>query len=284
MSEYPVIPRGGWHLSYFGSVEFISNKIKNFSHQEFNNETVLNNISKCINHGLDLFNRKDVSIQNIPISQNGYLPPKYIQFTKQYQFIKNRYLKLCNTPSDINEHLPTLYRYALECDTVFESGVRGVVSSYAFAMGLFMNPRARYILNDIVQCDISGLFENCKPFINIKSLWCNNLQIDFAENVDLTFIDTWHVYGQLKRELEAFSKITNKYIIMHDTTVDEWYGENIRAGRDATDEARSSGIPIEEIYKGLWPAISEFLFYNTDWVLHERYTNNNGLTILKKIK
>jgi len=34
---------------------------------------------------------------------------------------------------------------------------------------------------------------------------------------------------------------------------------------------------------GLWPAIEEFLKNNNDWVLHERFTNNNGLTILKKI-
>lgn len=28
------------------------------------------------------------------------------------------------------------------------------------------------------------------------------------------FIDTWHVYEELKRELNKFSKITNKYIIL----------------------------------------------------------------------
>jgi len=28
---------GGWHLSYFGDINFIKNKINNFAHQEFNN-------------------------------------------------------------------------------------------------------------------------------------------------------------------------------------------------------------------------------------------------------
>ena len=49
------IYRGGWHLSYFGSADFISNKIKNFSHQEFNTpeftnvEYITNKIKKaCI--------------------------------------------------------------------------------------------------------------------------------------------------------------------------------------------------------------------------------------------
>ena len=29
---------GGWHLSYFGDSEFISNKLKNFAHQEYNSK------------------------------------------------------------------------------------------------------------------------------------------------------------------------------------------------------------------------------------------------------
>ena len=32
----PTISEAGWHLSYFGDPESISNKIKNFAHQEFN--------------------------------------------------------------------------------------------------------------------------------------------------------------------------------------------------------------------------------------------------------
>lgn len=30
------IPNGGWHFSYFGDVDFIQNKIKQFAHQEYN--------------------------------------------------------------------------------------------------------------------------------------------------------------------------------------------------------------------------------------------------------
>ena len=69
-----------------------------------------------------------------------------------------------------------------------------------------------------------------------------------------------------------------------DITVDEWYGENARGGHNDEEDSIYSGIPIEEIQKGLWPAIDEFLISNPEWVLHERFTNNNGLTILKKIR
>ena len=34
---------------------------------------------------------------------------------------------------------------------------------------------------------------------------------------------------------------------------------------------------------GLWPAIEEFMKDNSHWVIAERFYNNNGLTILKRI-
>ena len=206
--------------------------------------------------------------------------------------IKGNYFLLCenrykNGSSDIQEHLPTLYSYAKECDSVFETGVRGCISSWAFLYGLLDNTsqtQKRLFLNDIEQCDISDLLQISKDFNNIevKYEWKNNLHLEFNETYDITFIDTWHVYGQLKRELEKFSKITNKYIIMHDTTVDEKYGESIRCKHNVNHLSNISGIPVNEITKGLGPAIIEFLQDHPDWYLKEKYINNNGLTILRK--
>ena len=59
-----------------------------------------------------------------------------------------------------------------------------------------------------------------------------------------------------------------KYIILHDTISFEYIGETIIGSGQ---------------YRGLWYAIEEFLEMNPKWVLHERYTNNNGLTILKRV-
>jgi hypothetical protein len=201
--------------------------------------------------------------------------------------IENNYKYYFEKTSDINEHLPTLYKYASECDSVFETGVRGCISSWALAYGLLQNnlkDKPTFFLNDIDECDIRDLlfFTKDLPII-IKHEWKNNLELDLKETYDLTFIDTWHVYGQLKRELAKFAPSTNKYIIMHDTTVDEWEGETIRMGMNATEQSASSGFSLEEINKGLWPAVDEFLLTNKDWVLHERFVNNNGLTILRKI-
>jgi hypothetical protein len=201
-------------------------------------------------------------------------------------YVKNKYIDLCKTTSDINEHLPTLYNYATDCESVFETGVRGVVSSWALTYGLLNNNRDKksILLNDISPCNINELLEHTKSLnIEINYKWINNLELELDKNFDLTFIDTWHIYGQLKRELNKFSKITNKYIIMHDTTVDEWEGETIRMNLDARKQSLESGFSIEEINKGLWPAIEEFLRDNKNWIMAERFTNNNGLTILKRV-
>jgi hypothetical protein len=200
--------------------------------------------------------------------------------------INKRYLWLCNTSSDINEHLPILYKYACECNSVFETGVRGCISSWAFVKGLLNNKniRPRILLNDITECNIENLLQATSSLnIDVNYKWINNLELSFTETYDLTFIDTWHVYGQLKRELAKFAPITNKYIILHDTTVDAIYGETIRCNWNASEQSARTKIPVSEINCGLWKAVEEFLENNKDWVLLERLTNNNGLTILNRI-
>ena len=98
----------------------------------------------------------------------------------------------------------------------------------------------------------------------------------------MIFIDTWHVYGQLKRELDRYNKVVRKYIIMHDTTVDAIKGESIRCNCDTKRQSIESGIPEDELNIGLQKAIEEFLEKHNEWVLHEKFTNNNGLTVLKR--
>ena len=78
--DFKTIPNGGWHLSYFGDTGFISNKIKNFGHQEYNSEQIINNLESKISKGLDIFNRP-IDIQFIPIELNKYLPPNYLQLS-----------------------------------------------------------------------------------------------------------------------------------------------------------------------------------------------------------
>lgn len=202
----------------------------------------------------------------------------------QRSIIDSKYVEKCSSSSDINEHLPTLARYGSECSHITECGVRCVVSSYAFAHAL-KNKK----INKLIQVDLDW-----NQNLDIFKKECNNENINVVfyqqsdlecpiESTELLFIDTWHIYGQLKRELSRWNSYVSKYIIMHDTTVDEWFGETIRGGGNALEESIRSGIPVEEIKKGLWPAISEFLIEHTEWKIKEQYVNNNGLTILERI-
>ncbi len=79
IDKVPIIQNGGWHFSYFGGIDFIKNKIKNFAHQEFNNEIYVNNdhLEHCIESGKDLFNRPGSSWAKTCINKDTYLPKNY---------------------------------------------------------------------------------------------------------------------------------------------------------------------------------------------------------------
>jgi hypothetical protein len=194
------------------------------------------------------------------------------------------YTERCNVRSDINEHLPVLYEYTKKCSSVVECGVRTIVSSYAFGLGLKGTPGNSLTMVDPgVSSDMPTFLNLCKSEgVNARFFGESDLVCPLVQT-DLLFIDTWHVYGQLKRELARWHSSVNKYIIMHDTTVDEWKGETIRVGWNAVQQSKEFGIPVEEINKGLWPAIEEFLVSHPEWVIEKRLTNNNGLTILKRL-
>jgi beta-1,4-mannosyl-glycoprotein beta-1,4-N-acetylglucosaminyltransferase len=73
--DCPIIPQGGWHLSYFGSPSFVKHKTETTPHQEFNNPTTrdLSVIESRIKEGKDAYDR-GVDPLHIPITKNEYLP------------------------------------------------------------------------------------------------------------------------------------------------------------------------------------------------------------------
>lgn len=197
-----------------------------------------------------------------------------------------QYQRLVNTPSDINEHLPILRYYASKSSSVIEAGVRSCVSTWAFIKGL---TESNSVMKELTSID---LYRSQKTFeaetiaksyaINYTFLTGSDLEVPLPEFVDLTFIDTWHVYGHLKRELARFAPITQKWIILHDTTVDADVGESIRCHFNIAEQMKNSGYTFEEITTGLWKAVVEFLETNPDWELEHRFVNNNGLTVLRR--
>ena len=71
--------KAGWHFSYFGDPKSISDKISNFSHQEYNIPSINNVelIKKKISEKQDLFGRGYAKITQIKIKDNKFLPKNY---------------------------------------------------------------------------------------------------------------------------------------------------------------------------------------------------------------
>ena len=168
--------------------------------------------------------------------------------------IEEKYKQLCETPSDINEHLPILRKYAFLSDTIIELGVRGIVSTWALLAGY---PREMISVDIVDPSEHRGNVEETQNIAREEGIIWNFMKVSSLEielpRHDLLFIDTIHTYEQISQELKLHSPHTTKYIIMHDATIPEMYN-----------------------------AINDFLVNNSDWELKEKFYNNNGLVVLQR--
>jgi len=80
----PVVEKGGWHLSYFGDINFILKKIESYSHQEYNNinYTDKEQLENKIKNGINLLNNSNLVY--IPIEENINLPYKYDTYLTKF--------------------------------------------------------------------------------------------------------------------------------------------------------------------------------------------------------
>jgi glycogen synthase len=167
--------------------------------------------------------------------------------------VETRYKNACEKVSDINEHIPTLKRYADLCEHVTEFGVRTGVSTWAWIMSNAKIVRS-YDSNGCYLADHEQAANEIKKEFSFTLV--NVLADKFEiEPTDLLFIDTDHTYNQCSQELKKHSNKVRKFIIFHDTVT---FGAELNK------------------------AIEEFLDKNRDWMVRETCFNNNGLTVLAK--
>lgn len=182
------------------------------------------------------------------------------KMTKTIDIFESEYQKARTTTSDINQNVHILYELAKECDHITEMGVRTGVSTRAF-----LNTRSTLISYDIVlNSNVQQLFNYAKAQgKDVQYIKADVLQITI-DPTDLLFIDTYHVYGQLKKELELHANKARKYIAFHDTYTFGLTGEN------------------NNDKNGLLTAIIEFLIENPHWQFKFHTNRNNGLTVLER--
>lgn len=195
------------------------------------------------------------------------------------------YLEHCETPSDINEHLPVLKKYAQECDSVMEIGIRTMVSTWSCLYGLANNNRSsnkiyigvdlEYPPTDKYELARKVSRENNIHFNFYKN---NDMNITFNGPVDMLFIDSLHIYCHLTYELETFCPYVNKYICFHD--IDYPWG--------FMDEPYTGGYDhypswIDKNKRGLLQAVIDFLERHPEWTFLEHRKNSHGFGVLKRI-
>jgi len=160
---------------------------------------------------------------------------------------------------DICEHLDTLKDLSAECEHVTEMGFRTGTSFIALLMG---NPKKLISYDLKIPSYAKDKLDQLKGSTEIELIEANTLHLDI-EPTDLLFIDTFHTYSQLKRELEIHGNKARKYLAFHD----------VESFKDKGEDGAEPGLAM---------AIIEFVEANPHWSLHMHLRNNNGLLILKR--
>ena len=78
--SFEILENSGWHLTFMGGKDRIAQKIKSYGHQEYNNDSIISQISSKVDNNIDILNR-GVSIRNINI--DDYYPKGMIDMIKE---------------------------------------------------------------------------------------------------------------------------------------------------------------------------------------------------------
>jgi hypothetical protein len=167
--------------------------------------------------------------------------------------INELYNQKCHTASEINRHLPVLFKYGQKCNHITEFGVSNGQSTTAF---LAAKPN-KFVSYDIkidssvqLLVDLS-IQENINFYYILHS--SNTAEI---ENTDLLFIDSEHSEENTLKELANTLNKINKYIIFHDSLWANPPGPCVRT------------------------AIDLFLKENKNWKIIEELNDSYGLLVM----
>ena len=169
------------------------------------------------------------------------------------------YQEACTKVTDIHEHLPVLSDLTSQCSHVTELGVGWAQSTRAFLRHNVELHSYEYM----PQPGIREFFDEARAAGRNVTLHVEDTRQITIAPTDLLFVDSLHIYEQVQVELHLHAPKARKFIVFHDTTL---FADNGEFGG-----------------KGIWPAITEYMAEHPEWQLVERRTNNNGLTIFKRV-
>jgi predicted O-methyltransferase YrrM len=174
---------------------------------------------------------------------------------------------------DSDKHLLTLFGVALSCGAknILELGVRGGGTTLPLLLA------AQATNGILTSVDLNPTEFKCPPELAKYWNFVQSDAIEFLQNnaeppYDLIYIDDWHAYAHVKKELELIdSMVTPKTVVLlHDLM----YGNNeprYHADLTLKDGQWAEGGPYRAVAE-LNPQFWEF----------STIPSNNGLTILRK--
>ena len=223
-------------------------------------------------------NNRNIDIENIQKICNSLLSVNQCDSEE----LDKLYTIVCNTPSDINEHVSFLHDLSTQCNSVVEIGIERFTPTWGFLKGLPHNSKFIGICTtypNVEVCAKANVLALSKN-INFSLIVKDELHINPEEigKIDMIFIDSIHTYIHVTYQLHKFGYLASKYLVLHDTS-DPWGSNN-----DHEYKGNYSEYPhnYDRHKKGVWTAIEDFLKNSVEWKLKERKLNNHGLTILER--
>lgn len=174
--------------------------------------------------------------------------------------LETKFNSLFGQVTDMLGYIVAIYGYAAKSKRIVEFGVDDCTSTWILLTGKPEWLKSYDIVRKPEVNEVEAVSKG--EGLNFEFINKSSLEVEIPE-CDLLFIDSFHSYDQLTRELQLHAFKVSKWIILHDTTV---FGSI-----DQTNTGR-----------GLWPAVEEFLAANKEWSIKERYTHCYGLTILER--
>ena len=143
------------------------------------------------------------------------------KFRREFD-LSHEFQLACKNQTDINEHLPTLEKYANMCTHITELGTRFGNSTITFLHSA-KNNGSRFVAYDpqtnekIDYIKLLAKENNVDFEMNICMPFNDEHTESIIEETELLFIDTNHNYESIKEDVELHSPRTKRFMIMHDS-------------------------------------------------------------------
>lgn len=260
------IKNGGWHLTYFGDINTIQNKIKNFAHQEYNNDryTSIEYIEQRVKNGEELYGRPFPMVKVSPLE----FPKDFLKIFSKFAVSSTQLLHYAHTVDGFFnvgdfEYYKKVVANAVDQNHFVEIGsYKGRSSSY---MAVEIANSGKQITFDCVDTwqgseehQAGQLFQDVdvvnnrlydvflknmepvKGFYNAKRMSSLEAAATYADaSIDMVFIDAAHDYDSVYADILAWApKVKSGGIISgHDfphppvrRAVDELLGDVMSIG------------------------------------------------------